>query len=71
MKEHQDNALILTSRWSALQENVLVDTKSYLSSIVNMKVVSNLGSYLGLSSKFQRGKSKDFKFLLDKIWTIL
>lgn len=52
-------------------ENVLVDTKSYLSSIFNMKVVSNLGSYFGLSSKFQRGKSKDFKFLLNKFWTLI
>lgn len=38
-------------------ENVSRDTKSYLGSILHIRIVDNLGSSLGLPSSFLRGKS--------------
>lgn len=46
-------------------------TKNYLNNIIKMRVVLNLGQYLGLPSTFTRSKSKDFKYFLDKIWSKL
>lgn len=34
-------------------------------------MADHLGTYLGLPSAFHRGKGKDFKSLMDKVWSTL
>lgn len=38
---------------------------------MRMMEVENLGRYLGLPSLFNNGKIKDFKFSIDKVWSVL
>lgn len=47
--------------------NVKLDLICHLSDILNVKVVTDLSTYLGLPSTFSRGKCKDFQFLLDRV----
>lgn len=48
-------------------KNVQGDTRSYLASILQMRVVDNLGPYLGFPSAFHKGKGRDFQSVMDKI----
>lgn len=40
----------------------------FLSSILGVNVVEDFGKYLGIPSVFSRNKSKDFGYIMDKIW---
>lgn len=48
--------------------NVHRERQQYLQTILNVRLVTNLGSYLGLPSCFSRRKGLDWQFLKDKIW---
>lgn len=50
--------------------NINEDMKGYLRSILGVRVVDSLESYLGLPSAFSRSKTNDWKFLKDKVWKV-
>lgn len=52
-------------------KNVPVDSRQYLCNVVSMNESESMGVYLGLLSTFHRGKTRDFQFLLDKVWSLL
>lgn len=52
-------------------KNVSLEIRHYLCQILPMNVSDSLGSYHGLPSSFLRGKTRDFQFLLYKVWVVL
>lgn len=46
------------------------DRGAFLSSILNVRKLNDLGSYLGLPS-FSKNKSNDLQFLVDKVWKVV
>ncbi|MDO7987362.1 reverse transcriptase domain-containing protein, partial [Sweet potato little leaf phytoplasma] len=47
------------------------DRKVFLSSILGVRNVTDFGNYLGVPSVFSRSKSKDFSYILDRIWKVV
>lgn len=48
-------------------KNVTPHRSSFLSSILGVKCVVDLGNYLGVPSSFSRSKTKDFSFIMNKV----
>lgn len=71
MRRHFGQCVNVSKSTVFFSENVPADSKQCLSNILSMKVSASLGSYLGLPSSFHRGKSRDFQFLVDKVWSLL
>lgn len=44
------------------------DTQEYLNNILHMKVVENLGKYLGLPTMFSCSKINDYQYIVDRVW---
>lgn len=44
------------------------DRCDYLSNILGVKKVDDFGKYLGVPSVFSKNRSKDFRYILDKVW---
>lgn len=44
------------------------DMKDYLSSLLGVKKVDDFGKYLGVPSVFSNSKTKDLRYLVDKVW---
>lgn len=51
--------------------NVTLPLKSAINGVLGMKVVKNLGKYLGLPSHFSRSKSSDLNFLREIVHKVL
>lgn len=48
--------------------NVHKDRGIYLSNILGVQRLNDLGFYLGLPSTFSQNKSRDFQYIIDKVW---
>lgn len=51
--------------------NISCERGAYLQSILNVRMVDNLGLYLGLPSIFSRRKRVDFSKIKDRIWKVM
>lgn len=47
------------------------DRSAFLSDILGVKTVKDFGNYLGVPSVFTKNKSKDFSYVLKKIWKVV
>lgn len=51
--------------------SINTDRGNYLSNLLGIKMKESLDSYLGLPASFSRSKSKDFQYIVDKVWKVV
>lgn len=51
--------------------NVHDDRGVFLSSILGVRKLNDLGHYMGLPLYFSRNKSSDLQFIVDKVWKVV
>lgn len=51
--------------------SINTDRGNYLSNLLGIKMKESLDSYLGLPAFFSRSKSKDFQYIVDKVWKVV
>lgn len=54
-----------------LSPNMGGDFMNYMQSMLGMRLVQDLGDYLGLPSSLSRSKSRDFVAIKDRLWKVV
>lgn len=54
-----------------MSSNVRGECKSYLQQILSVKVVKDLGNYLGIPSSFSCRKREAFSVVKEQIWKVI